>query len=295
MNPLRRALSLSVLCATSAAILLGPGGAAAAGGKTTVKTLTSRGEARVYRVFKPAGLKGRAPLIVALHGAGGSGAKFERHSGWDGLAQRVHVLVAYPNSFTRGWRNNGQVDVQFLSSMLDAIERDYKVDRRRVYFTGFSSGAFMTYRVACDLASRVPAIGPVAGAPVRDCAPAPLRPVAVIHIHGTADARVPYLGGQAIANGQPFGQAFPSALAMSPAMGALGQVFRQGHVGAPGNCHHQDVATLPRWDRGPSGHARRVDAPVPNPSRRSADRRAEHHLGFPQAILAALALSARNI
>jgi polyhydroxybutyrate depolymerase len=215
MSPLRSALSVSVLCATSAAILLGPGGAAAAGGKTTVKTLTSRGEARVYRVFKPAGLKGRAPLIVALHGAGGSGAKFERRSGWDGLAQRVHVLVAYPNSFERGWRNNGQVDVQFLSSMLDAIERDYKVDRRRVYFTGFSSGAFMTYRVGCDLASRVPAIGPVAGAPVRDCAPAPSRPVAVIHIHGTADARVPYLGGQAIANGQPFGQAFPSALAMA--------------------------------------------------------------------------------
>jgi polyhydroxybutyrate depolymerase len=215
MNPLRRALSVSVLCGTTVAILFGPWGAAAASGTTTQKTLTSGGEARLYRVFKPPGLRGRSPLIVALHGAGGSGAKFERRSGWDGLAQRAHVLVAYPSAFKRGWRNNGQLDVRFLSSMLDAIERDYKVDRRRVYFTGFSSGAFMTYRIACDLAQRVPAIGPVAGAPVQDCAPPPTRPVAVIHIHGTADARIPYLGGRAIANGQPFGQAFPSAFAMA--------------------------------------------------------------------------------
>lgn len=215
MNPSRRALPVSALCAASAAILFCAGGATAASGTTIVKGLSSDGEARVYQVFRPAGLRGAAPLIVALHGAGGSGAKFERHSGWDDLARRAHVLVAYPSSFVRGWRNNSLVDVRFLSSMLDAVEHDYKVDRHRVYFTGFSSGAFMTYRIACDLASRVPAIGPVAGAPVRDCSPPPARPVAVIHIHGSADARVPYLGGQAVTNGQPFGQAFPSALAMT--------------------------------------------------------------------------------
>lgn len=215
MKPLGRALHVVVLGAASAATLVGPGSAAAATGTTRAKTLVSGGESRVYRVFKPAGLKGHAPLIVALHGAGGSGAKFQRRSGWDGLARRAHVLVAYPSSFERGWRNNGPIDVRFLAKMLDAISRDYKVDRRRVYFTGFSSGAFMTYRIACVLASRVAAIGPVAGAPVRDCAPAPSRPVAVIHIHGTADARIPYAGGRAVMNGRPFGQSFPSARAMA--------------------------------------------------------------------------------
>ena len=73
----------------------------------------------------------------------------------------------------------------------------------------------MTYRVACELADRVAAIGPVAGAPVRDCDGPPARPVPVIHVHGTADARIPYLGGRAVdAGGKPFGQSFPSAKGM---------------------------------------------------------------------------------
>jgi polyhydroxybutyrate depolymerase len=52
----------------------------------------------------------------------------------------------------------------------------------------------LTYRLACELADRITAIAPVAGAVnVDGCRPS--RPIAALVIHGTADQAVPYNGG----------------------------------------------------------------------------------------------------
>jgi polyhydroxybutyrate depolymerase len=78
--------------------------------------------------------------------------------------------------------------------MLDALVAKYHTDPARVYVTGLSNGAMMSYRLACELADRVTAIAPVAGAlNVDDCRPS--RPLPVLAIHGTADEAVPYNGG----------------------------------------------------------------------------------------------------
>ena len=113
MRRRRRYLAGLLLCSALVAV---PEAAPAASGRTTTVKLSSDGEARVYRVFDPAGRDAKKPaaLIVALHGAGGNGAKFQRRSGWDDVAERAGALVAYPSSFERGWRNNGDVDVRFL-------------------------------------------------------------------------------------------------------------------------------------------------------------------------------------
>jgi hypothetical protein len=56
----------------------------------------------------------------------------------------------------------------------------------RIYAIGFSSGARMSSRLACDLSDRMAAIGPVGGLRYpEDCAPT--RPVPVIAFHGKRD------------------------------------------------------------------------------------------------------------
>ncbi len=54
----------------------------------------------------------------------------------------------------------------------------------------------MAYRLACQLSDKIAAVAPVSGQRVfDDCHPK--RPVAVLHIHGTADPCAPYNGGKA--------------------------------------------------------------------------------------------------
>jgi len=72
----------------------------------------------------------------------------------------------------------------------------HHIDRHRVYVTGMSNGAMMSYTLACELSDRITAIAPVAGdLPAVPCRPA--RPISVLAINGTADPLVPYTGGTA--------------------------------------------------------------------------------------------------
>lgn len=85
-------------------------------------------------------------------------------------------------------------DVAFVGDLLDEVESTLCVDRKRVFVTGLSNGAFMTSAVACKYADRVAAAAPVAGIREIDgCKPT--RPVPVIAFHGTNDTFVAYDGG----------------------------------------------------------------------------------------------------
>ena len=183
------------------------GGALAAG--TFEDEVIVDGRQRTYRVHVPPSLTGQTgvPVVIGLHGGGGNGEQFEQQSHLSTVADRAGFVAVYPygSGGTRllTWnagaccayaRDQGIDDVAFIAAMLDALGAKYHTDPARVYVTGFSNGAMMSYRLACELADRVTAIAPVAGAlNVDDCRPS--RPLPVLAIHGTADEAVPYDGG----------------------------------------------------------------------------------------------------
>ncbi|GAB3250693.1 PHB depolymerase family esterase [Nocardioides dilutus] len=176
------------------------------------------GERRTYRLVVPTTGAGGAPLVVALHGLYGSGERFQLTSGWDRVAVEEGAVLVYPDSYTAGWRSRPTEaqDVMFLAKLIKGVTRRQGTDPRRVYVVGNSSGAFMSYRFACDRADLVAAIGPVAGAPLADCAEPPSRPVPVVSVHGKADTVVPYHGGHPQLPGQPPGDVeLPSAHEMA--------------------------------------------------------------------------------
>jgi polyhydroxybutyrate depolymerase len=126
------------------------------------------------------------PLVVMLHGGGGKSETTVRETGWSAKADKAGFIVAYPDATPpdrtkpgkfRGnpqtWndgsgrfpsQNAGIDDVAFLRAMLDDIAGHFAVDPKRIYFTGFSNGASMTFYVGAKLSDRVAAIAPVAGA-----------------------------------------------------------------------------------------------------------------------------------
>src|SRR5437763_5257907 len=142
----------------------------------------------------PARARGhRAPLILALHFATGTGAQMERESRYTGEASRSGFVVAYPTaSANHFWAIDR--DLGRLTKTLDAIESVACVDPARVYVSGISNGGFMATVLACRMADRVAAAALFAPGINGIGACAPSRPVPVLEVHGTSDPIVPYRG-----------------------------------------------------------------------------------------------------
>jgi polyhydroxybutyrate depolymerase len=162
---------------------------------------------RTYLLHIPVSLdrSAPAPVVLVLHGAGGRGAGFARHTGFSELADEQGFIAVYPDGIRRRWndgRTSGlsQDDVGFIRSLLDTLGAEFAVDTRRIYATGISNGAMFSYRLACDLPDTFAAIAPVAGALPADLASrcTQAEPVAIAAFQGTADRFVPYLGGAVV-------------------------------------------------------------------------------------------------
>jgi polyhydroxybutyrate depolymerase len=158
---------------------------------------------RTYRVFRPVIPAGTRPaLVVVLHGAAGTGRQAAKSYEWDAAATSGGFVAAYPDGIRRTWNASpdccgvaarDQVDdVGFIKAMVAEISRSAPIDPARVFATGISNGALLTYRLACET-TLFAAIAPVAGTMINPCvAPAPLS---VLQIHGKDDRTIPYAGG----------------------------------------------------------------------------------------------------
>ena len=176
-----------------------------------------RGRLRTWTLYVPPGLDRRkdTPLVVVLHGAGSSGAAFLMHDGWMPEADRRGFIVAAPDGLPVLpdspadpvanpvlW-NEGRLrhpggraaidDVAFIEAMLDRVDGELPVDRRRTYLAGFSNGGGMAFRLAAEASDRFAALAVVASVPWTD--EAPDRPMPTLVVIGTADPLVPLRGG----------------------------------------------------------------------------------------------------
>jgi polyhydroxybutyrate depolymerase len=166
-------------------------------------TLTVDGRQREYRLYRPSTVPAKASLVLMLHGGFGTAEQAEAAYGWDELADREHVLIAYPDGIDRAWAVGGGCcgnpgrynvnDVAFITAAVADIGKLIPIDPARVYATGMSNGALMSYRLACDT-KLFAAIAPVAGTVLGTCESA--APISVLHIHGLADKNVPFDGSE---------------------------------------------------------------------------------------------------
>ena len=177
-------------------------------------TISSGGMERTYYLHIPPNYDPAqaTALVLAYHGISLNAQEMMRISGFSAQADKDNFLVAYPEGYgsRQSW-NGGECcgeamkrevdDVGFTRAMIEDITAQVNVDRSRVFATGFSNGAIMAYRLACELADQIAAIGPVAAAPATTSCN-PTRPVSVIHFHGDADRLNPYEGGKGPAGGE---------------------------------------------------------------------------------------------
>ncbi|MGE0068344.1 MAG: alpha/beta hydrolase [Solirubrobacterales bacterium] len=139
-----------------------------ASAKATVSELTIASEA-VGRelgvsVVEPAGRDERRPLLVFLHGAGGSSQSFLGNEavlgGLAALGARAPV-VAFPEGEESWWhdRGSGEWGRYVVREVIPAISRRYRTAPRRVAIGGISMGGFGAYHLGLAYPRRFCAVG----------------------------------------------------------------------------------------------------------------------------------------
>jgi polyhydroxybutyrate depolymerase len=193
---------------------------------TPVADSTARVAARPYGLYVSSSYRAGAPapLIVALHGLGGSGAEVASLFDLPALSDAKGFLYAFPDGtpdkrWGRFWNAtdaccdfdaSGVDDVGYLRAIVDDVAARYSVDARRIYLVGASNGGYLAHRAACELSDRVAAIVSVSGANWKNpdrCHPS--EPVAVLEVHSDADPVVLYGGKSFVIDGRE--RTLPSA------------------------------------------------------------------------------------
>lgn len=170
---------------------------------------------RIYRIHVPAvyDTTKAVPLVMAFHGLGDQASNFQG-VGFSQLANQDTFIVIYPQATVdqffgaTAWNagvgafgfflSSSVDDVGFVSSLIDSLSNEFLIDSNRIYATGFSLGGFMSERLACELNHRLAAIASVSGTIGNAITCTPGNPLPVLHMHGTADSTVTYMGEFAI-------------------------------------------------------------------------------------------------
>jgi polyhydroxybutyrate depolymerase len=169
------------------------------------REFTVDGVAREALVYIPTSAKTDAtPVVFAFHGHGGNmrnaARSFAYHSAWP------EAIVVYPQGLNTpgrltdpegkkpGWQggvgDQGDRDLKFFDTMLSALEKDAKVDSKRIYSTGHSNGGGFTYLLWAARGEKLAAVAPSAAAAARSRTL--LKPKPVLHAGSEKDPLVKF-------------------------------------------------------------------------------------------------------
>ncbi len=154
---------------------------------------------RCWHIHVPENLEGPVPLLVDMHGFGGTAEGQKRLTGFDRLADEEKFVVVWPQGMNSSW-NAGPLccghsvaddvdDVGFLRKMIARVGSQQNIDQGRVYVTGLSNGSAMSQRFANEASDLVAATASLALyllVPESEN----YAPVPALEIHGTKDSVV---------------------------------------------------------------------------------------------------------
>lgn len=166
-------------------------------------TFTHDGQMRRVVVVRPQNPVAGAPILMMLHGNGGTAENQSNLSEAPDLVAAKGVWVVLPEALNGTWNDDpgnsiGIDDVGFLSDVVGVMTSVFQADASRIYISGLSNGAFMSERFACERSDLVAAAalisGTISGGLMNACSPATPRPI--MFMDGTADPIVPYDGSR---------------------------------------------------------------------------------------------------
>ena len=171
---------------------------------------SAKGETMPYRLFVPkgydAGKKDRYPLVLWLHGAAGRGSNnLNQISGGNAWGTSAFVAPENQAKFPafvvapqcpegKFWTNRGAKELtdelRLVMEIVDAVQKEFRVDAQRVYVAGQSMGGAGTWNLLANFPERFAAGVPLCG-PADTNITATIAKIPVWIFHGEADQTVP--------------------------------------------------------------------------------------------------------
>ena len=184
----------------------------------TTNYITVNNITRKYLVYRPTGITTVNAVVTVLHGGGGLGigvSEIGAHplSFFRTIADNEKFLVVYPEGSldiqgNPGWNDcrsddlSGSQgdDISFLKQLNSKLISELNINSSKMYLTGTSNGALMTYSYAFQFPETIKAIAissgnlpqfPESGL----CTNGSTLPLPILITHGTSDPAMPANGG----------------------------------------------------------------------------------------------------
>ncbi|HEY8078201.1 MAG TPA: PHB depolymerase family esterase [Labilithrix sp.] len=122
---------------------------------TTKGSMSFNGTTRTYVLAVPVdySMTKSYPLVVDLHGDGGTGSQMQTDWPVESATHRDAIIV-YPDGIGRTWDlyDTGSMnpDMPWIKALIDDLATKYSIDKTRVLGSGYSKGAFFVNEMACN-------------------------------------------------------------------------------------------------------------------------------------------------
>lgn len=208
-------------------------------------TMKNQGLEREYYLYRPERLKAGAPLVIVLHGYGGSALKGKK--AMMDVADKNGFAVCYPQGIKDpkgkpGWNvrypsQEGMKtdDVKFLIALSKELQKRFDLSPKNTFLTGMSNGGDIIYLIAMRAPKAFKAMASIAGLQFNwmETEYSYKHPLPFMEVHGTQDRTSEWLGDPGNKGG--WGAYIPVPAAVS-------------RIIAVNGCTEEYVTELPRRD-----------------------------------------------
>ncbi|MBR2090588.1 MAG: alpha/beta hydrolase [Fibrobacter sp.] len=120
---------------------------------------------REIHVYASSDLKDNSPLLISCHGMEQDPNYQQSNTHWEAVADTAGFVVVYPRGGTgmSTWDISGDKDTKWMTEIIAQMEKDYKINTKRVYLSGFSMGGMFTYHSMSKIADKIAAFAPTSG------------------------------------------------------------------------------------------------------------------------------------
>jgi poly(3-hydroxybutyrate) depolymerase len=125
--------------------------------------ITVNGKSRNMICFTPNELPDNSPLMIVTHGMNQDP---EYQMGSDKIYEMIDTakfVVTYLRSDGSTWDTGGSNDQNFVSKTIDEMATRYKIDKDRVYWSGFSMGSMLIHHCIANMQNKIAAFAPTSG------------------------------------------------------------------------------------------------------------------------------------
>ncbi|MEO6097815.1 MAG: alpha/beta fold hydrolase [Fibrobacteria bacterium] len=182
----------------AAAFIISLAASASAQNPSFILKLQVGGKQHAALIRVPTGLGEKPPVVFYVHGMTDSGGWFEKMGGTDATADREKYICVYTcaaaNCGSGTWSDmTGTTHFPYFFALLDSMDARYKVDRKRVYMTGFSQGGFISFSAACNYPDIFAAVAPISGTANASATCSLKRPIPIYLTWGAQEGATNFL------------------------------------------------------------------------------------------------------